>query len=97
MHVFVGVQISLPINNINKNFIMNILCCLAVLDDFNLSTKSIKNFFKVQKPLKGRGKIRKVKRFGKTFYLIDESYNANPLSVKTAIENFSNIQKNGTL
>ena len=90
-----GKKISLPINNINKNFIMNILCCLAVLDDFNLSTKNIKKFFKVQKPLKGRGKIRKVKRFGKTFYLIDESYNANPLSVKTAIENFSNIQKNG--
>ena len=63
---------------------MNILCCLAVLSDFNLNTKNIQKFFKNQKPLKGRGKIKKVKRFGKTFYLIDESYNANPLSVKTA-------------
>ena len=90
-----GEKISLPINNSNKNFIMNILCCLAVLSDFNLNTKNIQKFFKNQKPLKGRGKIKKVKRFGKTFYLIDESYNANPLSVKTALENFSNIRKNG--
>ena len=90
-----GEKISLPINNSNKNFIMNILCCLAVLSDFNLNTKNIHKFFKNQKPLKGRGKIKKVKRFGKTFYLIDESYNANPLSVKTALENFSNIRKNG--
>ena len=90
-----GEKISLPINNSNKNFIMNILCCLAVLSYFNLNTKNIQKFFKNQKPLKGRGKIKKVKRFGKTFYLIDESYNANPLSVKTALENFSNIRKNG--
>ena len=27
--------------------------------------------------------------------MVDESYNANPLSVKTAIENFSNIKKKG--
>ena len=90
-----GERISLPINNSNKNYIMNILCCLAVLFDFNLNVKNIKNFFKNQKPLKGRGKIKKVKKFGKTFFLIDESYNANPLSVKIAIENFSNIRKNG--
>ena len=90
-----GKKISLPINNSNKNFVMNILCCLAVLSYFNLNTRDIKKFFKNQKPLKGRGKIKKVKRFGKTFYLIDESYNANPLSVKIALENFSNIRKNG--
>ena len=52
---------------------MNILCCLAVLSDFNLNTKNIQKFFKNQKPLKGRGKIKKVKRFGKTFYLIQKT------------------------
>ena len=29
----------------------------------------------------------------KNFKLIDESYNANPLSVKNAIDNFSSIKK----
>ena len=45
--------------------------------------------------MKGRGKINRVKKYNKNFYLIDESYNANPLSVKLAIENFSNIKKKG--
>ena len=34
------------------------------------------------------GKIHNIKRYKKTFKLIDESYNANPLSVKIAINNF---------
>ena len=88
-------KILLKINNANKNYIMNILCSMAVLDELGLDIRNIKNFFKKQKPLKGRGKIKRVKKFGKDFYLIDESYNANPLSVKSAVENFSNIEKKG--
>ena len=87
--------IFLPTNNIYKNNIMNILCCMAVLSELGLNYKNIKNFFKSHRPLSGRGKIKKVNKFGKIFYLIDESYNANPLSVKSAVENFSNIKKNG--
>ena len=33
-------------------------------------------------------------RYNKNFKLIDESYNANPLSVKNAIDNFNSILKN---
>ena len=46
--------------------------------DSKLSYKRKDNIIvkKNQRPLKGRGKIKKVKRFGKTFYLIDESYNS---------------------
>ena len=35
----------------------------------------------------GRGDIKQVKRFKKIFKSIDESYNANPLSMKSAINN----------
>ena len=73
---------------------MNILSCIAVITELNLPLLKIKNFFKNQDFLKGRGKINRVSRFNKKFFLIDESYNANPLSVKSAIENFSNIRKN---
>ncbi len=83
------------ISNDNRSFIMNILNCIAILQDLNLNLNKAKYFFKNQKFLKGRGKINKVKNFNKSFYLIDESYNANPLSVKSAIENFSKIKKNG--
>ena len=72
---------------------MNILCCIGILKVLNLNLDKIKNFFKKQTFLKGRGKITKIKKFDKKFFLIDESYNANPLSVKSAIENFSKIKK----
>ena len=74
---------------------MNTLCCVAVLSELGLNLRNIKSFFNTQKPLKGRGKIKRVNKFGKSFFLIDESYNANPLSVKSAVENFSNIKKKG--
>ncbi len=88
-------NILFKINSANKNYIMNALCCVAVLSELGLNLRNIKNFFNTQKPLKGRGKIKRVNKFGKSFFLIDESYNANPLSVKSAVENFSNIKKKG--
>ena len=88
-------KFTITINNSNKNNIMNILCCLAVISELNLSLNKIKNYFKEQSILIGRGKINKIKKFNKNFTLIDESYNANPSSVKSAIENFSKIKKKG--
>ena len=87
-------NLTLNINNLNKSYVMNVLCCVAVIKKLNLNLKKIKNFFKNQIFLKGRGKISKIKGFNKKFFLVDESYNANPLSVKSAIQNFSNIKKN---
>ena len=47
---------------------------------------------KLNHPL-GEEKIHEVKRYNKKFKLIDESYNANPLSVKNALKNLSKIKK----
>jgi len=88
-------NVLLKINSINKSYIMNVLCCVAVLSELGLNLTNLNSFFKTLKPLKGRGKIKKVYKFGKNFFLVDESYNANPLSVKSAVENFSNIKKKG--
>ena len=74
---------------------MNILCCVVVLNELNLDLYKVKNFLRNKTLLKGRGKINRINKFNKSFFLIDESYNANPLSVKSAIENFSNIQRKG--
>ncbi len=96
LRLFVDKQMfSLKINNGNRNYIMNILSCIAVINELNLSLYKIRDFFKNQDLLQGRGKINKINRFNKKFFLVDESYNANPLSVKSAIENFSDIRKNG--
>ena len=40
------------------------------------------------KILSGRGDISKVKVLKKSFYLVDESYNSNPLSLRSALKNF---------
>ena len=83
--------IKFKIKDIN---IYNVLCSLAVLKKLNLSLKKIIQVYKKFEPSDGRGKIHRIKRYKKNFRLIDESYNANPLSVKNAINNFSLIKKN---
>ena len=88
-------KLIVKINNGNKNNIMNILLSISVINELNLPLIKIKNFFKDKLLLRGRGKINKINKFNKKFFLVDESYNANPLSVKSAIENFSNIKKRG--
>ena len=41
---------------------------------------------------KGRGDVVKIKLFKKLLYLVDESYNSNPLSLKSALKNFEMIK-----
>ena len=81
----------LKANDIN---IHNILSSLAVLKIFNLDIKKIIKFFQFLKPLSGRGKIHNIFRYKEKFNLIDESYNANPLTMKNAIIRLSNIKRN---
>ena len=82
--------IELKINNIN---ILNVLCLLAVLKIMNLDLKHSIKYFSSLRPLEGRGKKHIIKRYKTRFNLIDESYNANPLSVSKAINNMSKIKK----
>ena len=69
------------------------IASLALLKELNLNIKRVINSFKNYEPSEGRGKIHKIKRYNKKFNLIDESYNANPLSVRNAIKNFDSIKK----
>ena len=76
-----------------KTNIYNILSSLALLSVLNLNFKTITSSYKNHQSTEGRGKIHKIKRYKKNFKLIDESYNANPLSVKNAINEFKSIKK----
>ena len=84
------VILELRIKNIN---IYNVLASLAVLKELDLNIQKNIQIFKNFQPSEGRGKIHKIKRYKKNFRLIDESYNANPFSVKNALNNFSEIKK----
>ena len=82
--------LKLEVKSIN---IHNVLSSLALLNQLGLNLNKIAKLYKYYEPTEGRGKIHNIKRYKKRFKLIDESYNANPLSVRTAILNFSSIKK----
>jgi murE/murF fusion protein len=58
---------------------------IKIYKNINKLNKNI--FYDYQIP-KGRGDISKIKINKKNIYLIDESYNSNPLSLNSAIKNF---------
>ncbi len=88
-----GKVFNLEVNFINE---YNILASLAVLNELKLDLQNFKKVFENFEPTEGRGKIHNIKRYNKRFKLIDESYNANPLSVKIAINNFTKLKKNNS-
>ena len=94
-------KISIRINKINKLFysnsffendLKNILATITIISIFKDIHKLDKNIFYNHKVISGRGDIMKVKLFKKSFYLVDESYNSNPLSLKSALNNFDMIK-----
>jgi len=79
-----------------ENNIMNILAALTVIIIFKDINKLKKNIFYNHSIPKGRGDISKIKVNKKNIYLIDESYNSNPLSLNSAIKNFDMIKINNS-
>ena len=84
-------QTFFHISNNFQNSILNVLAAITVLSIFFDVTKINKNIFCDFKIPKGRGDISKIRLKSKNLNLIDESYNSNPLSLKTAIINFDKL------
>ena len=94
-------KISININKIKKYFYLNsffendlknLLASITIISIFKDIQKLDKNIFYDLKETDGRGDIVKVKLFKKFFYLVDESYNSNPLSLNSALKNFDMIK-----
>ncbi|MDA7769962.1 UDP-N-acetylmuramoyl-L-alanyl-D-glutamate--2,6-diaminopimelate ligase [Candidatus Pelagibacter sp.] len=79
-------------NTFFENDLINILAAIAIISIFKDIQKLDKNIFYDHKITVGRGDIVKVKLFKKNLYIIDESYNSNPLSLKSALKNFDMIK-----
>ena len=75
-----------------ENFIKNILAVITVISYFADPFKLDKNIFRNFQTPEGRGDILKIKINKKNINLVDESYNSNPLSLKSAIQNFNMIK-----
>jgi len=76
------------------NFINNILACISTIFILNLDLNKMKKKFIDFKIPEGRGDIKLIKKFNKKFKFIDESYNANPLSMVSAIKNMNYYKNN---
>ncbi len=81
------------ISNDFKNHIYNILGSLSVMSIYIDIHNLKKNIFLDFKIPIGRGDLSVVKINKKKINLIDESYNSNPLSLKSAILNYDKIEK----
>ena len=76
-----------------SSFINNILACISILSTFNLNLNKMKKKFVNFEIPDGRGDIKVVRKFNKRFKFIDESYNANPLSMISAIKNMNDYKR----
>ena len=83
--------IDLKIKDLNFH---NVLSSLAIINSLGIDIVKIKQKFENFESSEGRGKKHTISRYNKKFKLIDESYNANPLSVKNAIRKLTLIKKN---
>ena len=93
-------RINIRLNNKKKYFtlsndfqnnIYNTLSTLAVISIYKNIFKLNENIFLNFKIPEGRGDHSVVKIDNKKINLIDQSYNSNPLSLKSAIKNFDKI------
>ena len=79
------------ISNDFQNNIYNTLSALAVISIYKNIFKLNENIFLNFKIPEGRGDHSVVKIDNKKINLIDQSYNSNPLSLKSAIKNYDKI------
>ena len=79
------------ISNNFENNILNTLAAITTISIFFDISKISKNLFTNFKIPSGRGDISQICINNKILNLIDESYNSNPLSLKSAIQNFSKL------
>ena len=82
------------IKSVFESNLKNMLAAITVISIFKDINELSKNtFYNFKTPI-GRGDISKLKINKKVIKFIDETYNANPMSVRSAIKNFDLI-KNG--
>ena len=79
-------------NSLFESDLKNLLATITILSIYKDIHKLDKDIFYDYKPTNGRGDIVRIKLFKKFFYLVDESYNSNPLSLNSALKNFDMIK-----
>lgn len=79
------------LNARGKHFAINSLACLLVADILGYDLKSFSNDLIGFFPESRRGDFVKIKMGEKFATVIDETYNANPVSMKSALDNLGDV------
>ncbi|MGP9509039.1 Mur ligase family protein [Halomonas sp. AOP43-D1-39] len=87
------VEFNSPLNGKHNAF--NLLGAISVMLSLGFEFSSFKKSIERLEYVKGRGQVYELKMGDSLFKLIDDSYNANPLSMKASIETFSSLQVDG--
>ncbi|WP_086481633.1 Mur ligase family protein [Oceanospirillum sanctuarii] len=86
---------TLTLEQKSLHMALNLLYCLGVLSALDLDTQPAAAMANTFKPIEGRGKESIMPRDGGHAILIDDAYNANPLSMKAALNGFSHQKAKG--
>ncbi len=81
-----GEAISFPILQTGVHWGPNSLCVLLMLEALGVSRDTALQALATFEPIEGRGAETVVRIEGGAFTLVDESYNANPLSMQAALK-----------
>ena len=81
-----GETIQFPILQTGVHWGLNSLCVLLMLEALDVDRDTALAALAEFEPIEGRGAERVVKIPGGTFTLVDESYNANPISMQAALK-----------
>ena len=90
-----GEAISYPLLQTGVHWGLNSLCSLLALDAMNVDRSTTLTALGAFAPLAGRGAETTVRIPGGAFTLIDESYNANPISMAAAFRTLGARQARG--
>jgi UDP-N-acetylmuramoyl-tripeptide--D-alanyl-D-alanine ligase len=83
------VEISYELPSSNHGWISNSLAVLASLHVMGVDVTKAATYFKDLSTVQGRGRVYSIKFNDKQITLIDDAYNANPVSMTAALENLS--------
>ena len=84
-------RVALP----GRHWVLNSLAVLAAVEALGADVAAAAESLRTLLPLEGRGKPHGAACAGGTFTLIDESYNANPASMRAAIETLGRVAPRG--
>ncbi|MGL4427162.1 MAG: UDP-N-acetylmuramoyl-tripeptide--D-alanyl-D-alanine ligase [Alphaproteobacteria bacterium] len=90
-----GKKTTLNLPMLGNHWILNALALVSILIALGLDPTDFEQAFETLRPIKGRGAVHHLAILQGSITLIDESYNANPESVRAALEAFGKTTVGG--